>query len=248
MDVNSYSLCQRLDQLSLAIRQLKNALYKHANPTLRYELDQIRDDSTTLSEKRRSELTELLVRYIEPIMDHYEHDTHLQSHRKYLERLAKLKRQDAIIRGMSPKGITAEEMANYSFAHAAAGGGVNYGGGNGLSPNKGLDPETGEYTIILKYEGALDMALFKQYIRRYPSSGKVDLYETIKSFFTAGHELGLVKSQLGELLINLLDTKEVKKSYKMNGDIFKSEMTVNPHKTILKIIKMVFSCGYHCGT
>ena len=61
MDVNSYySLCQRLDQLSLAIRQLKNVMYKHGNPTLRYELDQIelQDDSTTLSEKRRSESTE----------------------------------------------------------------------------------------------------------------------------------------------------------------------------------------------
>ena len=172
-------------------------------------------------------------------MDRHQHDTHLQSHRKYLERLAKYKRQDAIIRGQSPKGITAEEMANYSFAHSA-GKGVNYGGSGGLAPNKGMDPETGEYTIILKYEGSLDMVLFKRYIRKYPSSGKIDLYTTIKSFFTAGHELGLVKAQLGELLINMLDTKEVKESPdKMTGDIFKEEMTVNPHKTILKIIKMV---------
>ena len=245
MDNTTYSLYEKIDKQARDLAQFKNVLTKleNVNPIFRHELNQIetkpRDDNTTLSEKRRAELTELLVSYLGPLMDRHQHDTHLQTHRKYLERLAKARRQDAIIRGLSPKGINAEDMANYSFTHAANKG-VNFGSGQGLSPNKGLDPETGEYTIILKYEGLLTISLFKEYIRKYTSSGKIDLYETIKSFFTAGRELGLTKAQVGQLLINLLDTKEVRESPdKLTADIFKSEMSQDPHKTILRIIKMV---------
>ena len=245
MDNTTYSLYEKIDKQARDLAQFKNVLTKleNVNPIFRHELNQIetkpRDDNTTLSEKRRAELTELLVSYLGPLMDRHQHDTHLQTHRKYLERLAKAKRQDAIIRGLSPKGINAEDMANYSFTHAANKG-VNFGSGQGLSPNKGLDPETGEYTIVLKYEGLLTISLFKEYIRKYTSSGKIDLYETIKSFFTAGRELGLTKAQVGQLLINLLDTKEVRESPdKLTADIFKSEMSQDPHKTILRIIKMV---------
>ena len=245
MDNTTYSLYEKLDGQARDLAQIKNVLTKleNVNPIFRHELNQIeakpRDDNTTLSEKRRAELTELLVSYLGPLMDRHQHDTHLQTHRKYLERLAKARRQDAIIRGLSPKGINAEDMANYSFSHAANKG-VNFSSGQGLSPNKGLDPETGEYTIILKYEGLLSISLFKEYIRKYTSSGKIDLYETIKSFFIAGRELGMTKAQVGQLLINLLDTKEVRESPdKLTADIFKSEMTQDPHKTILRIIKMV---------
>ena len=246
MDVNFYyNLWQRQEQNSLKLRQLINALYKVDNPAaFQYELDRIGeiwDDNEPLSEKRRAELTELLDNYMEPLMDRCQHETHLQSHRKYLERLAKYKRQDAIIAGLSPKGITAEKMANYCFAHIEAGKGVLYGGNSGLPTITGLDPETGEYTIILPYEGPLDFSLFTQYIE-YTSTGKIDLYETIKSFFTAGHELGLVKSQLGQLLINLLDTKDVKESLdSVIANIFKNEMRLNPHTTILKIINLFCS-------
>ena len=244
MDHNSYSLWQKHDQVTLELRKLKNALSKvNSDPrAFQYELERfdpkVREDSSTLSEKRRAELTELLNGYPEPLMDRRQHETHLQAHRKYLERLARYKRQDAIIAGLSPKGINAEEMASYSFAHVATKAAI--GTGSGLTPTCGLDPETGEYDIVLKYEGSLEISVFKEYLCRYASSDKVDLYETIKSLFGAGEELGLTKSQLGRLLTNLLDTKEVRESPDaLTSNIFKTEVRKNPYKTILKIIQLV---------
>ena len=74
VDVATYGLWQKADQTSLEVKQLRDALARvgFANdPTFRYELEQIqpklREDSTTLSEKKRLELTELLVSYTEPL-------------------------------------------------------------------------------------------------------------------------------------------------------------------------------------
>ena len=245
VDVATYGLWQKADQTSLEVKQLRDALARAGfanDPTFRYELEQIqpklREDSTTLSEKKRLELTELLVSYTEPLMDRHEHDTYLQYHRKYLERLANFKRRDAIIKGLSPKGICAEDMARYSFAHAARGLGSSHG--VGLSCNKGLDPQTGEYTIILKYEGSLEVKIFKRFIRRYPSSQKIDLYETLKSLFNAGQDYGLSKKQLGEVLINILDTREVRESSDtLEANIYKEKLIDDPHDMISSIISMV---------
>ena len=244
VDNKTYSLWQTIDKQSEDIVKLRNALLKVSdNHHVVLELDQIeskpRNDVSNLSDRRREELGEMLIRYTEPLMDKHEHDTHLQSHRKYLERLTRLRKQDMMARGLSAKGIHAEDMAAYSFNHASSKG-QSFGSGQGLVPSKGMDPETGQYTIILKYEGLLTASTFKKYIRKYTSSGKIDLYETIKSLFIGGKELGLTKAQVGEVLVNILDTKEVKEAPdKVTADIFKSEMPINPHKTILRIIKMV---------
>ena len=244
MDSNSYSLWQRHDQVTLELQKLKNALTKVTSDprAFQHELEdfdpKVREDSSTLSEKRRAELTELLNGYPEPLMDRHEHETLLQAHRKYLEKLADYKRRDAIIAGLSPKGISAEQMATYSFAHAANKAAIK--ADKGLAPTRGLDPETGEYTIILKYEGKLDVSIFKEFLCKYPSTNKIDLYETIKSFFAAGEDLGLTKGQLGRLLVNLLDTKQVRESPDaLTTNILNNEMRRSPYQTILKIIQLV---------
>ncbi len=247
VDVATYGLWQKADQTSLEVKQLRDALSRATfahDPTFRFELDQIqpktREDSTTLSEKRRLELMELLVSYSEPLMDRHEHDTYLQQNRKYLERLANFQRRDALIRGTNPKGINAEDMAPYSFAHAARGLGSGPGPGAGLSCNKGIDPQTGKYSIILKYEGSLEVAIFKRFIRRYPSSQKIDLYETLKSLFAGGQEYGLTKLQLGEVLINILATREVRESSDtLEANIYRQTLGEDPHGTITCIIQMV---------
>lgn len=246
VDVATYALWQKADQTSLELKQLRDALARAEfanNPTFRYELEQIkpkiREDSTTLSEKRRLELTELLVGYKEPIMDRFQHDTYLQYHRKYLERLASFRRRDAIIQGVSPKGINAEEMARYSFAHAARGLG-NHAPGTSLACNKGLDPQTGKYSMILKYEGSLEVRTFKSFIRRYSSSQKIDLYETLKALFNAGQDYGLTKKQLAEVLINILETREVRESSDtLEANIYKQKLMEDAHETIADIIQMV---------
>ena len=93
VDNKTYSLWQTIDKQSEDIVKLRNALLKanSDNHHVVLELDQIetkaRNDVTNLSDTRRKELGEMLIRYTEPLMDKHEHDTHLQSHRKYLERL-----------------------------------------------------------------------------------------------------------------------------------------------------------------
>lgn len=233
VDVATYGLWQKADQTSLEVKHLRDALSRAQfaqDPVFRYELDQIqprvREDSTTLSEKRRRELTELLVSYKEPLMDRHEHDSYLQSYRRYLERLASFRKRDAIIKGDSTKGINAEEMARYSFAHAAKALG-NHSPAWVLSCNKGLDPQTGKYSMILKYEGSLEQKVFKSYIRRYSSSQKIDLYETLKALFNAGQEHGLT-------------TREVRESSDtLEANIYKQKLVNDAHGTITDIIQMV---------
>ena len=247
MDHNSYSLWQKQDQLTHELNQIKNVLYKvNGDRSFKNELDQIdikqREDATTLSEKRRAELTELLNGYKEPLMDRAAHEAHVQAHRKYLEKLAKYKRRDAIIAGISPKGINAEDMAIYSFAHAAGKAVINgSSNSNGnITPTLGLDPETGVYSIVLRYEGSLSATTFRTYQCRYASTQKINLYETIKSFFGAGQRFGLAKAQLAELLLNLLETREVRESPDaMTHGIFKNDVKRDPRKAILNIINMV---------
>ena len=246
VDVATYGLWKKADQTSLEVKQLRDALSRSQvanDPIFRYELEQIkptiREDSTTLSEKRRRELTELLVSYREPLMDRHEHITYLMFHQRYLERLAEFRRRDAAIQGNPQKSITAESLARYSFAHASKALG-NYSPGWVLTCNKGLDPQTGKYTMILKYEGSLEYKTFKSYVRRYSSSQKIDLYETLKALFNAGQDHGLTKKQLGEVLINILETKEVRESSDtLEANIYKHKLTEDPHGTIADIIQMV---------
>ena len=197
----------------------------------------------TLSERKREELTDLLMCYLEPLMDRFQCASHLQSHRKYLERLCRYKRQDAIIGGRSTQGINAQDMAKYSFSHMRDV--LEPPVGQGVSATKGMDPDTGNYTNILKYEGTLSVKQFEYYIKRYASSGKVNLYETVKSFFKLGPEIGMTKVDLARLLINLLKAKEVNKEHKdiMFSNIYlrhlENEVEEKPHKTIMSVIEMI---------
>lgn len=250
VDTNSYNLYKNQNEIAQQLQSFKNVLLKTvgADPEIKLILDEVnpsfREDNATLSERKRQELTELLHGYKEPRMDRHQHDTYLQTHRKWLEELAELKRQEAAILGRpAGKQIKAEDLALYSFSGTAGGRGALAKQGPGAHPLKGLDPQTGEYTIVLEYEGSVRVKQFEEYIRIFSSSKEINLYETIKSFFRVGQNVGMTKLQLARLLIDLL-IEHNKRLKEQGGDttlpsIYMNEVEQDPHRTIAKIIAMV---------
>ena len=153
--------------------------------------------------------------YREPDMRKEDCVTNFEKHKAMIERSNLLRQQEAFLATGTRMPVIGTRTAYTKNAPATL--------SNNDGSTRGINPETGDYSILIVYTGDVDYAKFKNLCKRSNVDDKPEVFVSIKNLLDEAQKKGMNRSQAAELLHGFSKTEFPRQHNPLNPKTDESE-------------------------